>query len=65
MAIISLVLGYVIDPEFLLEATSGDEKGFVDWRKGDSTHNVSVLEGANAFAGMAVPDFAVEDQYRT
>lgn len=25
---------------------------------------MSVLEGADAFTGMAVPDFAVNDQYR-
>ncbi len=24
-----------------------------------------MLEGADAFAGLAVPDFAVKDQYRT
>ncbi len=63
--IISLVLGDVVDAELLLEATSGYEKGFADGREGDSTDDVSVLEGADAFAGLAVPDFAVKDQYRT
>jgi hypothetical protein len=52
--------GEVEDAEFLLGAAGGEDLRAGLGGEGDGADDVRVLEGVQAFAGVGVPDFAVE-----